>query len=101
MADPVPPSAPDDPHLGHSDDVQVAFVFDGPLTMSGRDEVSIASEADRLVLSAATEIVLQVGKSTFTLRADGTILLNGRRMTLSAPVGIHLNPEPEPNEHGD
>jgi uncharacterized protein (DUF2345 family) len=75
-------------------------VFDGPLTVAGRDEVAIASEADRLVLSAATEIVLQVGKSTFTLRADGTILLNGRRMTLSAPAGIHLNPEFGPRESG-
>ena len=76
---------------------QAVRVPDGGLTVSARDAVAVASEADRLVLSAATEIVLQVGKSTFTLRADGTILLDGRRMTLAAPLGLHLNPERGPD----
>lgn len=68
-------------------------VPDGGLTVAARDGVTIASEADRLVLTAATEIVLHVGQSTFTLRADGTILLNGRRMTLTAPTMIDINPD--------
>ena len=63
------------------------------LTVAARDSVTVASEAGRLELTAATEIVLRVGQSTFTLRADGTILLDGRRMTLSAPGMIALNPE--------
>lgn len=72
---------------------QVVRVPDGGLTVAARDAVTIASEADSLVLTAATEIVLNVGHSTFTLRADGTILLNGKRMTLVAPTMIDLNPD--------
>lgn len=68
-------------------------VPDAGLTIAARDGVTIASEGDRLVLTAATEIVLQVGQSTFTLRADGSILLNGRRMTLHAPEMIEINPD--------
>ncbi len=68
----------------------------GGLVASARDGVVIASEADSLVLTAATEIVLAVGRSTLTLRADGTILLDGQRMTLNAPVRLDLNPDAVP-----
>lgn len=81
----APPAAPAPlPHV-----VQVA---DGALTVAARDGVTVASEHDSLVLTAAREIVLSVGRSTLTLRADGTVLLNGQRMTLLAPDGIALNP---------
>ena len=76
-------------------------VADGELTVAARDAVTLASEADSLVLTAATEIVLSVGQSTLTLRADGTILLNGRRMTLNAPAMIDINPDPPPAGPGD
>ncbi|HEY0778077.1 MAG TPA: hypothetical protein VGD56_08935 [Gemmatirosa sp.] len=79
---------------------EVLRVADGALTVAAREGVTIASEADRVVLTAATEIVLQVGQSTFTLRADGTILLNGRRMSLVAPAMIDINPEPAPGSAG-
>ena len=72
-------------HVVHIQNNQVVRIEQSQRT-TARGEITITSTENQIHLKAATEIVLEVGKSKITMTADGRIEIAGVEITITGDV---------------
>jgi hypothetical protein len=72
-------------HVVHVQNSQIAIIQKAQST-TAQQEITITSAESQIHVKAATQIVLEVGKSKITMAADGTIEISGVKVTVTGEV---------------
>jgi type VI secretion system secreted protein VgrG len=63
--------------------------YDATQTTTVAREISITSEGASIHITAATEIKLEVGASTFLMKSDGSIQLSGVNLAINGQQSVN------------
>jgi type VI secretion system secreted protein VgrG len=71
---------------------QTNTVQTGKQTDTVKQEIIVTSQSAHIHITAATEITLKVGASTFYMDKDGSILLDGKYIKINGTTMVDINP---------
>jgi hypothetical protein len=72
-------------HVVHVQNSQIVIIQKAQST-TAQQEITITSAENQIHVKAATQIILEVGKSKITMAADGTIEISGVNVTVKGEV---------------
>jgi type VI secretion system secreted protein VgrG len=71
---------------------QTNTVETGKQTDTVKQEIIVTSQSAHIHVTAATEITMKVGASTFHMDKDGSILLDGKYIKINGTTMVDINP---------
>ena len=72
-------------HVVHVQNSQIVIIQKAQST-TAQQEITITSAESQIHVKAATQIILEVGKSKITMAEDGTIVISGVNVTVTGEV---------------
>jgi hypothetical protein len=72
-------------HVVHVQNSQIVIIQKAQST-TAQQEITVTSVENQIHVKAATQIILEVGKSKITMASDGTIVISGVNVTVTGEV---------------